>query len=166
MTVRGAGRAAHGTGRRRSHRATGGATLVALLATLFVVGCSVDPEPVTLALVASADAGPIEVTTVVDGESAVEVLDGAGFRREVDVDGGFDVEIRVVSHDGAEVGCVIEGLDQPREVRVNPSLGGDDRVSLSGEPRVQGHGGVRCAASGHIEGGAANYRSETEVFDP
>jgi hypothetical protein len=120
--------------------------------------------PLDIALVAQSDDGPIEITTTIDGETTTTTDSGGAFRRELMVEGGFSVEIVATSGDDSNVECAIVGLDEPRDVELNPSLGEGDSVSLSGEPRVEGAGGVRCYASGSVDGGSVDYRSETEIL--
>jgi hypothetical protein len=113
--------------------------LAAAMAAVAATACSGGADSLPVALVARSEQGPMEVTTVVDGEHSTTTESGT-FRRELDVEGSFSVEIVVSAASGAQVECAIEGLDTA----------------------IEGDRSVRCSASGSIEDGSLDYRSETE----
>lgn len=139
------------------------------------LGLAVLTTSAALAACGGSTSSTRQLTLLVDGDAErakVQIDVGGGaesletslpFRRDVEIEGRFRLELRAESLDGGALRCSVDGLDEARAVPVNPSLGMDE-VELGGPLASPADVAVRCEVSGEIDGSSLSYESSVEAL--
>lgn len=104
------------------------------------------------------------VTTFIDGAEATHDDVALPYVETVPLNGKFDLAIEVESLDGNDVRCAIAGLDEVRDIPINPDLDRGDSVELGGPVRSEDAQHVRCSVDGAVDADSLNYSSSTDVL--
>ncbi len=105
------------------------------------------------------------VVTTIGGVSTTHDDVDLPFVEDVTLDGDFDLTVEVTSLDGNDVRCEIAGLEEGRNVPLNPDLGAGDSVEIGGPIRSEDGQHVLCTAAGTVDGNSIDYQSSTEVLE-